>query len=158
MLRTEQPLGQQNKEAREKAPLCLGLNARPAREEGFPRARDELARPARSAQGRGPSGAVHPGSPYTPARQHPLGLCPTATTRHRQQLTLHEPQPPLPSQRSPGKKVTSPLAGSQPTYYLFQLLASGSLNEIKDRKFSLQGQPARLQPALYPTLPSDIDT
>lgn len=44
MLRTEQPLGQQNKEAREKAPLCLGLNARLAREEGFPRARDELAR------------------------------------------------------------------------------------------------------------------
>lgn len=34
-------LGQQNKEVREKAPLCLGLNARPAREEGFPRARAE---------------------------------------------------------------------------------------------------------------------
>ena len=33
-------LGQQNKEAREKAPLCLGLNARPAGKEGFPRARD----------------------------------------------------------------------------------------------------------------------
>lgn len=30
-------LGQQNKEEGEKAPLCLGLNARPAREEGFSR-------------------------------------------------------------------------------------------------------------------------
>lgn len=62
-----------------------------------------------------------------------------SNTHHRQQLTLHESQPSLPSRRSPGEEVLSPLAGSQPTYYLFKHLASGSLNKIKDRKFSLRG-------------------
>lgn len=47
-------LGQQNKEAREKGPLCLGLNARPAGEEGFPRARDEASQACLLSPGQGP--------------------------------------------------------------------------------------------------------
>lgn len=66
-------LGQQNKEAREKAPLCLGLNARPAGKEGFPRARDMasqacLLRPGLGSQPGSPSSYDHPDCP-----QHSMG-------------------------------------------------------------------------------------
>lgn len=122
MLRTEQPLGQQNKEAREKAPLCLGLNARPAREEGFPRARDEAGQTCLLCA----EDQVGLSTQTLPTLQ----LCSTywgsltSNTHHRQRLTLKW----IPFQRSPGKKVTRPLTGSQPTYYPRKHLVSSSLN------------------------------
>lgn len=90
----------------------------------FPEPGMRLVRLACSAQGRGPSGAAHPDPPHSPALQHLLGLPLTSNTRHRQRLTLKW----IPFQRSPGKKVTSPVAGSQPTYYLRKHLVSSSLN------------------------------
>lgn len=47
-------LGQQNKEAREKAPLCLGLNAKPTRKEGFSRAGGEASQVCLLSLGQGP--------------------------------------------------------------------------------------------------------
>lgn len=60
-------LGQQNKEAREKGPLCLGLNARPAGEEGFPRARAEASQACRLSPGQGTqAGFLGPAGSYFP--------------------------------------------------------------------------------------------
>ena len=81
-------LGQQNKEAREKAPLCLCLNARPAGKEGFPRARDEASQACLLGPGLGPK----PGSPssydHPECPQHSVAgsiQASTSKAHHRQQ-------------------------------------------------------------------------
>lgn len=81
-------LGQQNKEAREKAPLCLALNARPAGKEGFPRARDEASQACLLGPGLGP----RQGSPSSYAHPH----CPQHSITGSIQLL-----PPIPTTSSP---------------------------------------------------------
>lgn len=94
-------LGQQNKEVREKVPLCLGLNARPAGKDGFPRARAE-------AQGRDPSrlpsSSAHPHCPQH-SMAAPFGQLPPRTghkTRTHSQVNPFSPSPPQkPQERKP---------------------------------------------------------
>lgn len=101
-------LGQQNKEAREKAPLCLSLNARPAGKEGFPRAREEASQASLLSPGQGPKPGLLRLARLCPIQQHRTHSAPTSNTRHRLTPRGSPSFPPFPDTPTTGGRPRTP--------------------------------------------------